>query len=198
MTQTLPLFPLRTVLCPGGVLPLRIFEPRYVAMVRRCMRENMPFVVVQLFDGSEAGAGRVSMAGVGTQARIVDFDRLDDGLLGLTCVGERRVRLGNSVQQADGLHVGDIELLEDDPTVAVPAECVHLVEILRHFWQELPEDYTRWLTPRFDSAGWVANRLCELSPFEPVTRQGLLEMADPLQRLRYLAPLVHFDGQRAN
>src|SRR5690348_5910177 len=96
--SSLPLFPLDTVLFPGGPLSLRIFEPRYLYMVRRCLKDAGPFGVVLLLEGAEAGAA-VRIADTGTSARLVDFDTLPDGLLGVVCVGERRFRVQRRWQQ---------------------------------------------------------------------------------------------------
>jgi Lon protease-like protein len=191
--RQVPLFPLKSLLYPGGPLSLRIFEPRYVNMVTRCLREQAPFVVVQLLEGAEAGGGVISTAATGTEATIVDFDRLPDGLLGLTCVGGRRVRILSTEQQADGLHLAQVDDLEVDPPVAVPAEYQHLVRALRLLWARLPDIYRQWVPQQFEDAVWVGNRLSELSPFDAAIRQGLLEMTDPLERLRYLSPLVRVD-----
>ena len=106
----LPLFPLNTVLFPGGPLELRIFEARYVDMVRRCLKEGSPFGVVLILAGAEAGAV-TEVADIGTSARLVDFDTLPDGLLGVTTVGERRFRVQRRWQQPDGLHLGEVEYL---------------------------------------------------------------------------------------
>src|SRR5262245_56438120 len=105
----IPLFPLNTVLFPGGPLPLRIFEPRYVDMVRYCMRERAPFGVVLIRAGVEAGGAVSSTADVGTSARIVDFFQMPDGLLGLKCLGERKFRVSSRRTQSDGLNMGTVE-----------------------------------------------------------------------------------------
>lgn len=193
MTRRLPLFPLRTVLFPGGPLALRIFEPRYVDMVGRCMRDGAGFAVMLLLDGEEAGSGTIGTARTGTEARIVDFDRLQDGLLGLTCLGANRVRILDTWCEADGLNVADVEDIAPDDHTPVPADCGHLVGALRHLLPQLPPVYAQWVAPQYDDAVWVGNRLAELSPFEASVRQGLLEMTDPLERLRYLAPLVRLE-----
>src|SRR5215831_15238826 len=106
----IPLFPLNTVLFPGGVLPLRIFEPRYLDMVKRCMREGNAFGVVLIRSGNETQS-TVATHDVGTLARIVDFDQLPDGLLGITTRGTQRFRACEKHVQDDGLHVGQIQLL---------------------------------------------------------------------------------------
>src|SRR5258706_11142085 len=118
-TAILPLFPLRTVLFPGGLLPLRIFEPRYIDMVGRCMRTESCFGVVHITAGGEVGTVS-GLASVGTNPRIVDFERRPDGLLGLLCRGERRFVLRTRSTQDDGLHVGRVEWLPPDER-ALPA-----------------------------------------------------------------------------
>ena len=102
-----PLFPLRTVLYPGGPLPLRIFEPRYVDMIGRCMKTDSPFGVLLIKEGSEDGPATTYE--VGTLARITDWYQGSDGLLGITALGEQRFRLISSRREADGLNVGEIE-----------------------------------------------------------------------------------------
>src|SRR5258705_13035588 len=102
----LALFPLDTVLFPGGPLSLRIFEARYLDMVRRCLKEHSAFGVVLILAGAEAGAVSEG-ADTGTSARLVDFDTLPDGLLGITCVGERRFRVRRRRQQGDGLNLAE-------------------------------------------------------------------------------------------
>jgi hypothetical protein len=193
VTRRLPLFPLGTVLFPGGPLALRIFEKRYIDMVSRCLREGTSFAVMLLKEGAEAGAASVSTAIIGTEARLVDFDRLEDGLLGLTCVGAARVRILDSWRETDGLNVADVEDVAIEPAMPVPGDCAHLVQALRGLYPQLPAVYEQWIAPDYDNACWVGNRLSELAPFDSTVRQQLLEMTDPVARLRYLAPLVRLD-----
>jgi Lon protease-like protein len=189
MTRALPLFPLGTVLFPAGPLALRIFEPRYVDMVGRCMREGGGFAVVLLVEGAEAGGAVLTTAAIGTEARIVDFDRLEDGLLGLTCVGQGRVRIVRAWREEDGLNVGEVADLEADRPLPVPDDCAHLPVALRRLYADLGPLYEQ-VPPAWNDATWIGNRLAELAPLEPSLKQGLLEMTDPLERLRFLAPLV--------
>jgi len=190
----LPLFPLRTVLFPGGLLPLRIFEPRYVDMVGRCLRGNEAFGVLLLRAGGETGPiGEV--AGVGTSARIVDFRTLPDGLLGLTCRGERRFRLQRRVTQADGLHVGEVEWLPEPESSPLEPAQGPLVRVLQQVLAELGET-ARFLEPRYDDAGWVGCRCAELLPLDAAARQRLLEIDDPAERLRQIVPLLDIAGEQ--
>jgi Lon protease-like protein len=184
----LPLFPLQTVLFPGGLLPLRIFEPRYVDMVSRCMREESEFGVLLIAAGSETGP-LTGLARVGTSARIVDFNALPDGLLGLMCRGARRFRLQRHRTQPDGLHLGTVEWLAAPAVSALDPQHRPLARLLRRVLQELGAT-ARYLEADFDDAGWVSDRLAELLPLERSAQQELLELDDAQERMRWLAPLI--------
>jgi uncharacterized protein len=183
--EPLPLFPLHTVLFPGGPLSLRIFEPRYVDMVGRCMREGAPFGVVLIGEGGEVGPVQ-QMAQIGTRARIVDFASLPDGLLGLSCLGERRFRVLSRWTQRDGLHMAQVELLPEEPSQGLPEEHRVLEQALRRVFQEAPELYAA-VTPRWDDASWVSYRLAEVVPLPGPVRLELLALTDPLARLTRIA-----------
>ena len=184
----IPLFPLNTVLFPGGVLPLRIFEPRYLAMVKRCMREGSAFGVALIQSGRETDA-QVVACSVGTLAQIVDFDQLPDKLLGITTRGTQRFRSLNARVRDDGLHVSQVELLPIDPVIALPEEFVHYAKLLE---EALPQmgDFFKHLQPQYDDAGWVSGRLAEVLPIPLEEKQRLLEMDDPIARLHVLQPLI--------
>ena len=188
-----PLFPLNTVLFPGGPLPLRIFETRYVDMVRRCMREHCPFGVVLIRAGAEVGAVG-DTAQIGTTARIVDFYSLADGLLGITCIGEQKFRVLKRWQQPDGLNVGDIELIAEGDALEVPGEYLHLSSLLRTVLPELGEVYAS-VPKKFNDAGWVGYRLAEILPVALSEKQQCLELDDPVDRLRRLGPLIKRDEE---
>ena len=183
-----PLFPLNTVLFPGGLLPLRIFEPRYVDMIGRCMREGAPFGVVWIVEGGDTG-GVAQLAEVGSSARIVDFERLDDGLLGILCRGEQRFRLLQQRTRPDGLHVGEVQWLIDPAHTPLEDACRPLGNVLRKVIGEYGA-LARHLQPDFGDAGWVANRFAELLPLSREAQQRLLEIDDPTARLAALAPMV--------
>ena len=187
-SRELPLFPLNAVLFPGGPLSLRIFEPRYLDLVSRCLREGTGFGVVRLDAGPEAG-GPVDFSETGTEARIVDFTRLDDGLLGITCLGQQRFRVVEAWRQADGLNIGRVEDLPPDPAMAVPEEFAFMEEILQRILPELGETYAA-VPQGFGDAAWVGNRLSEMLPLETLDKQLLLEMNDPAARLEALAEVV--------
>jgi Lon protease-like protein len=184
----LPLFPLHTVLLPGGPLQLQVFEPRYLDMVGRCMRNGSAFGVVRILRGSEAGTVS-DTALTGTSARIVDFHALSNGLLGLLCLGERVFRLEGRQDQADGLLVGQVSWRPAHPPLPVAARFANLVAALREVLPKLPPAYAH-IPRNFDDAEWVGYRLLELLPLTAEQRQHSLEDHDPLQRLEWLAPML--------
>lgn len=184
----IPLFPLHTVLFPGGPLPLRIFETRYSDMVGRCMREQLPFGVLMIEEGQEAGAV-ASTAAIGCGARIVDFGTLSDGLLGITCIGERRFRVQRVWREADGLNMGAVEWIGSGTPVALPPEYARLASTVRRALGELEEHYQH-VERHYEDATWVGNRLAELLPIELSDKQALLELEDPLARLEALLSIV--------
>ena len=185
--RELPLFPLNAVLFPGGPLPLRIFEPRYLDMVSRCMREQTGFAVVLITEGEESAA-TASFAATGTEASIVDFDRLEDGLLGISCIGRERVRVLEAWREADGLNRGRVVAIDADPVLPVPVAQAWLSEVVRRVLPEAGDTY-RHVEMR-DDAAWVGNRLAEMLPLSLTDKQALMELTDPLERLAALEPAV--------
>jgi hypothetical protein len=181
------LFPLKIVLFPGGPLPLRIFETRYVDMVRRCMREGENFGVVLIREGNEVGPAET--VDVGTVAEIVDFHQLSDGLLGLSCVGRQRFRIQSRSRQADGLNLAEIERLAPEPKVAVPERHARLAQLLENVLPQLGEVY-EGLEMHLDDAAWVGHRLAEILPISLADKQSCLEFDDPIERLDMLNPLA--------
>jgi Lon protease-like protein len=186
--EEIALFPLHTVLFPGGPLPLRVFEPRYIDMVRKSLREATAFGVVLIDSGSETGASAATTA-IGTSARIADFYALPDGLLGITCLGERKFKLGARRTQSDGLSLGTIEWLAGEAQLVLPGEYRHLGQLLRKVLPELGDFYEA-VTMRFDDAAWVGYRLAEILPLSLSDKQHCLELNDPLARLARLSPLI--------
>ena len=185
--QDIALVPLNTVLFPGGLLPLRIFETRYVDMVGDCMRQGADFGVVLIVDGNETSSA-VDFAAVGTSARIVDFQTQADGLLGLLCRGERRFRIAQRRRQDDGLNRADVDWLVDTP-LALDSQFAPLVGILRKVMKRMASS-GRFIEPNYQDAGWVSYRLAELLPLDAPWQQRLLEIDDPNERLGLLAPLI--------
>jgi Lon protease-like protein len=184
-TTELPLFPLSSVLFPGGPLTLRIFESRYLDMVRECSRTDSGFGVCLILGGGEVGAA-AQPAAVGTLARIVDFYTLPDGLLGITAAGGERFHVERTRMRHDGLLRGDVEYLPSEPLLPVPAEYGLLATLLERIAEKAGGDYERAPHANFDNASWVGFRLAELLPLENIERQQLLITNDPIARLRLL------------
>ena len=185
--ESIALFPLNVVLFPEGRLPLRIFETRYIDMVRSCMRGNLNFGVVLIRDGNEVGPA--DTFDVGTTAKIVDFHQLSDGFLGLSCVGEQRFRILRRSRQTDGLNIAEVDWLAPEPDVPVPPRHAHLAELLKTVLPQLGEVYTG-MPMRLNDAAWVGHRLAEILPIPATEKQFSLEMDDPLKRLEMLEPLA--------
>jgi len=179
-----PLFPLNTVLFPGGPLPLRIFETRYVDMIGNCIRNDAPFGVLLIREGREAGCATTYE--IGTLARIVDWYQGSDGLLGITARGEQRFRLISSRCELDGLNIGEIEVLPGEEEIPLPEKYRPMATILTRVLDDLGRLYED-LDRRLDDAGWVTNRFVEILPIDLEEKQRCLEQSDPGERLQ----LVH-------
>jgi hypothetical protein len=185
--QSIALFPLNVVLFPEGPLPLRIFETRYVDMVRRCMREDQRFGVALIREGSEVGPADTFE--IGTMAKIVDFHQLSDGFLGLSCVGEQRFRIVSRSRQPDGLNLAGVESLAREAKTDVPERHARLAELLKTVLPQLGEVYAG-IEMHLDDAVWVGHRLAEILPIAAAEKQFCLELNDPIQRLDVLRPLA--------
>lgn len=183
----IPLFPLQTVLFPGGPLPLRIFEPRYVDMVSHCLKSGVGFGVLLIKAGEETG--QASTQELGTVATIVDWDQLSDGTLGVIVTGGARFLLRSARRQDDGLNLGVVDLLESEPIVPLPERYRDMARLLESVFEDLGPHY-RHVTPEFGDAGWVGFRLAELLPIELEQKQHCLELFEPIRRLEYLEPLL--------
>lgn len=183
----IPLFPLNVVLFPGGPLPLRIFESRYIDMISQCMKSELPFGVVLIREGQETG--QASMFDVGTLATIVDFYQGSDGLLGVTAVGEQRFRLLACRTQEDGLNVGTIELIEAEPSTPLPDAFQPLRSILTNVLDDLGRLYES-LERNDNDAVWLSYRFVEILPIDLVQKQQMLESSDTLARLQLIDSLM--------
>ena len=182
------IFPLSTVLFPGSVLPLRIFEARYMDMVRECMKSETPFGVCRITKGHEAGAPAAHEP-VGCLATISHWDMEQLGLLHIRTVGTQRFLIRNEAAGANALIRADIELIPDDPVVGIPTDLEDCVDIVRKLVEQIIEDEPDACKRpveepyRYDSASWVGNRLCEFLPLDGAEKQRLMTLADPLARL---------------
>ena len=175
------LFPLNTVLFPGGKLALQIFEPRYLDMIKACMKQEQGFVVVLIKEGREAG-DPATFHEVGTYAEIIDWGQLDNGLLTITVEGRQRVKVISSSVQADGLQVGELDYLIDDATPIPPAREDSLLELLAAI--ELhPAIQAMDLTVDTNNLNSVLWSLAGVLPFSTPDKQDLLELDTPRERL---------------
>lgn len=205
----LPLFPLGTVLFPGGWMPLRIFEVRYLDMINRCIKAGAPFGVVCLTEGSEvrridpdappgeAGFAREAFHPVGTLARIDEVERPQPGLILIRCRGQQRFHIRSSQQLPHGLWIGDVVLDPPEPEVPVPEHLVptrdalqRVLENLREREPESMNDLPLQPPYQWEDSGWVANRWAELLPLPAELKQRLMTLDNPLLRLELVSDLL--------
>jgi len=181
------LFPLQTVLFPGGRLPLRLFEQRYLGMAKACLRDGSPFGVCLIREGAEVGAPAEPME-IGCLARIAAWDMAQLGVLQIVAVGARRFRILERRVEKDGLARARIELLAEESDAALPADDL-CARILRRAIESGGEALIE-PPARYESAAWVSARLAELLPLSLESRQRLLEMDDAGDRIEVLRRLV--------
>ena len=189
----IPLFPLPLVLFPGGRLPLKIFEPRYLDMIGQCMRDESGFAIVMIRQGRQVMVGpdadQPEICTTGTYVRIIDFDKRDDGMLTVMVEGDVKVKLRERSSQDDGLMLGDVEFLPLDDDAPVPESLGHLSTLLERFTEH--EMVQRLgLQIDYESAVEVGGRLTELLPCPDPVKQFLLELSDPVERLEQLDAVV--------
>ncbi len=180
----LPIFPLHTVLFPGGLLPLRIFEARYMDMTRACMKTGAPFGVCLIREGSEVGTPAVPEA-VGCLAHIAEWDMQELGVLHLKMRGGQRFRIRSQRIAEQGLVRADVELLEAQPAIALPQQFEDIARLLRLVIAD--QNAAAFAEPhQLDDATWVGHRITEILPISNAARQKLLELDDSLSRLEIL------------
>jgi Lon protease-like protein len=182
---TLPLFPLQAVLLPGAAIKLRVFERRYLDMVRECGRSGSGFGVCLILEGAETGAPAVPAA-YGTEARIVDFDLGADGVLVLSLRGERRFHVLRSRVRDNGLVVGDVHWREPDSDDELQPQHALLSTVLDSILDQAASVYPVTGPRLLDQAAWVGWRLAELLPLQERQRLALLQEDDPHERLEQL------------
>jgi Lon protease-like protein len=189
----LPLFPLQTVLFPGGRLPLRIFEQRYLGMAKACLRDGTAFGVCLIREGGEVGEPALP-EDIGCTARLVEWDMPQLGLLQVVARGERRFRILGRRVQPDGLALAEIELLDEARDAPIDAQGDLCARVLRRIVDAAPPGLVE-APARFDSADWVSARLAELLPLSLASKQRLLEMDAAHDRLEVLRRLIGASGQ---
>lgn len=208
---SLPLFPLGTVLYPGGLLPLRIFEVRYLDMIGKCHKAGAPFGVVSLTEGSEVlrpadagpsgdGFAHETFSTVGTLATITEFSAPQPGLMVIRCIGTQRFEISKSEKLKYGLWIANVTRLDDDMAVDVPDDLQKTASALGKLIQSLqernvPAAQMPLLAPyQLDDCGWVANRWCELLPMPLELKQRLMELDNPLLRLELVSDILERAG----
>ena len=187
-----PIFPLNTVLFPGGLLPLRVFEARYMDMARDCLKRDAPFGVCLIREGSEVGAPAVPEA-IGCLAKIIECDMQQQGILNVKTQGGQRFRILERRAGAQGLTSADLELIPAEPSVAVPAEfaaCARLLEMV-----VADQGSAIFAEPHaYNDAAWVGYRLAEILPVPLAAKQKLLELGDSVARLSILQRYLEGQG----
>jgi uncharacterized protein len=209
--SSLPLFPLGTVLYPGGLLPLRIFEVRYLDMIGKCHKTGAPFGVVALTEGSEvrkADTGQASGGGfaletfnaVGTLATITEFSTPQPGLMVIRCEGAQRFKILNREKLKHGLWIADVERQAVDIAVNIPEDLQTCADALGKLIRTLQQrgvaaDQMPVLAPYLlDDCGWVANRWCELLPIPLELKQRLMVLDNPVVRLELISDILERTG----
>lgn len=183
-----PLFPLNTVMFPGGVLPLRIFEPRYLDMVSDCMRSDTPIGVVLIRDGMEVGKAAQTYP-VGTLGIISYWNRRNDGLLGITLTGTQRFRMLSHEVRPNQLIMAEVETLPAVKPVPINPKYQGMANLLRKIITQLEPPYTTMPT-HYDDLEWISARLCELLPMPLDYKQALLEYDDIISRIEQLYSMM--------
>jgi Lon protease-like protein len=193
---SLPLFPLRTVLFPGGLLPLKVFEQRYVEMTKACMMNRRPFGVCLIVQGEEVATPSGTtpeIATVGTLARITDWDVPQVGILHLATVGETRFQVRKHSTQPNGLVVGEVTPIEPESSRPVGETFKPLAQLLELIASRVgPRNFPA--DRNFDDASWVGYRLAELLPLPLSIKQSMLEINDAEVRLKVLSKFLSQQG----
>ena len=176
------------MLFPGGRLPLRIFEQRYMEMAKVCLKDGTPFGVCLIREGKEVGEPAIP-AEVGCLTRIAEWDMPQLGLLQIVARGESRFRVRERRVQADGLVRAEVEMLPEETDATVPETGERLIKLLERVIEQHPTLLER--PYRLDSCAWVSARLAELLPIPLEAKQALLELGDGRARLEQLSNLIN-------
>ena len=194
----LPLFPLQSVLFPGGLLALKVFEARYLDLISQCLRAGTPFGVVRLLEGAEVrgAANTTRFEAVGTLAQVLEADAEQPGILQVRCRGGRRFALDRTWQRGDGLWQAEATLWPTEAAAAVPPELAAARDALTRAIEALAvQGHQPFVRPfRLDDAGWVANRWCELLPIPMGAKQKLMALDEPALRLKLIDEYLRSHG----
>jgi len=202
--RKIPLFPLGTVLFPDGVIALKIFEARYLDMIKQCLREKTEFGVVSIIKNSDATEQDISLSfsKIGTLAQIEDFDPVQPALYMTKSFGTQRFKLLSSKQEANGLWMGEVELLDKDPLIPIPLEHQGVAKLLDEILSVIQSEDLLGDAPfkkpfKTDDCGWVSNRLAELLPISLIQKNHLLAQTNPRIRLDLISEIIEDDDLRS-
>jgi len=188
----LPIFPLQTVLFPGSALPLRVFEQRYMDMVKDCLKDEQPFGICLIAAGAEVGVPAMPYP-VGVTARIVSWDMQQLGVLNIVVRGEQRFRILNQHTTPQGLLRAEVAIIPEAQVQSVPEPLRVLLPLLQAMASEVGPE--RMPPPhQFEDAAWVGYRFAEMLPIPPFARQKLLELDDPQSRLEIVRKFLEQRG----
>ena len=201
--RKIPLFPLGTVLFPDGVIALKIFEARYLDMIKQCLRDKTEFGVVSIIKNPEVNDQDMppTFSNIGTLALIEDFDPVQPALYMTKSFGTQRFKLLNSTQQDNGLWVGEVELLDKDPLIPIPQEHQGVAKLLDEIISVIQSEDLLGDAPfkkpfKTDDCGWVSNRLAELLPISLAQKNHLLAQTNPRIRLDLITEIIEDDDLR--
>lgn len=207
---SLPLFPLNVVVCPGGLMPLRIFEARYLDMVKNCLRNNTSFAIVTVLpegqtdiDGHFLFANKSPFANVGTLLKITEANVTTVGLMMIRCVGHHRIKVNSFTQQTDGLLIADVTDMANDTELTIPDNLEIASSNLQYLLESLPaqgilpNDIPVIKPYKFDDTGWVANRWIELLDLPLLQKQRLMQLHSPILRLEMIHDILDADLRKS-
>lgn len=200
---SLPLFPLNVVIFPEGLLPLRIFEARYLDMVRACLRKKTAFGVVAVYSDSHAENDVMAddkelmpFAKVGTSFTILDADVTTAGLITIRCLGQQRFLVKSATQQNDGLWIGEVEDIENEASMSIPEDLqttkIHLERLIEAISEQGIAELDMPINKpyKLQDCAWVANRWCEIINMPLIQKQRMLELDSPLVRLELIQDIL--------
>ena len=196
-TCSLPLFPLDLVVCPNGRIPLKIFEARYLDMVRNCLRNKSSFAIVTILpEGETDTEGNFPFADVGTLVSIDEADVTTVGLMMIVCTGQQRVKVESFIQQPDGLIIGEVRDIPNDIFMPIPEDLILAQKVLKQLLNNLADQDTTFknmpvVEPyEFENATWVSNRWVELLDLPMLQKHRLMQMASPILRLELICDIL--------
>ena len=194
----LPLFPLNVVVCPKGIMNLRIFEPRYLDMTKTCLRENTSFGIVAVLPETKVEmTDHLPFARVGTLVDILDADVSKEDLIMISCQGSNRIKVNRYTIQEDGLIIGEVSNINNDLQIPIPDDLKKVSENLKRLIESLPEqgiserDIPIMKPYEYENATWVSNRWVELLDIPLIDKQRLMQIDSPIVRLELINDAIN-------